>query len=241
MFQRFFLSTVLVMGGACYSVNAAGQSVDNLSISDRSARYLERKDFIRYMEKNRDQDAIRLLDDLLSEDDIGDQERATLLLLKAMLINPENPEARKNAARLLETADNLNFYNPNLSAYQSHLNAPESPTDNAFEGTLNSRAGAINRPAIPLVRMPGRVPEQALAEGRSGHCKLQFTVKADGSTKDIRAFFCTHRMFEANSIEAVSNFKYRPKVVNNQPVETLGVETKVSYQVTDENGIVHPE
>lgn len=98
-----------------------------------------------------------------------------------------------------------------------------------------------DRDAQPLVRMPGKVPDRALRDGKSGHCKMRFDVNTSGAPFNIDAYFCTHSMFERESIRATSKFKYRPKIVDGGPVEMRGVETKITYRVTDERGNILPE
>jgi len=98
-----------------------------------------------------------------------------------------------------------------------------------------------DRDAQPLVRMPGKVPDRALRDGKSGHCKMRFDVNTSGVPFNINAYFCTHSMFERESVRATGKFKYRPKIVDGNSVEMRGVETKITYRVTDENGKILPE
>jgi len=98
-----------------------------------------------------------------------------------------------------------------------------------------------DRDAQPLVRMPGKVPDRALRDGKSGHCKMRFDVNTSGVPFNINAYFCSHSMFERESVRATSKFKYRPKIVDGNSVEMRGVETKITYRVTDERGNILPE
>jgi len=98
-----------------------------------------------------------------------------------------------------------------------------------------------DRDAQPLVRMPGKVPDRALRDGKSGHCRMRFDVNTSGSPFNIVAYSCTHSMFERESIRATSKFKYRPKIVDGLSVEMRGVETKITYRVTDDRGNILPE
>lgn len=98
-----------------------------------------------------------------------------------------------------------------------------------------------DRDAQPLVRMPGKVPDRALRDGKSGHCKMRFDVNTSGVPFNINAYFCTAKMFERESVRATGKFKYRPKIVDGNAVEMRGVETKITYRVTDERGNILPE
>ncbi len=93
----------------------------------------------------------------------------------------------------------------------------------------------------PIVRFPGRVPDKALREGRSGHCNMIFSVNTLGATYNVRAKNCSHYMFETSSISATQRFKYRPRLQGGQPVDMHGVTTKITYRVLDEDGRLMPE
>lgn len=109
-------------------------------------------------------------------------------------------------------------------------------------GSRNIVTVVVDRPnPTPLVRMAGQVPDRALREGRSGHCKMVFSVNTSGSTFNVRASSCSHSMFERNSIKAAQNFKYRPRTENGLAMEMHDVTTKITYEVSDENGILLPE
>jgi len=70
---------------------------------------------------------------------------------------------------------------------------------------------------------------------------MRFDVNTSGSPFNINAYSCTHSMFERESVRATSKFKYRPKIVDGNAVEMRGVETKITYRVTDERGNILPE
>jgi len=76
-----------------------------------------------------------------------------------------------------------------------------------------------DKDAQPLVRIPGQMPDRA---EKSGHCLMRFDVKR-------------------NSIKATNKFKYNPKILDGRPVAMRGVETKITYRLTDERGKIIPE
>lgn len=115
----------------------------------------------------------------------------------------------------------------------------EFPTD-GFDLDPIDTAG-IDKTAQPILRSVAIVPRKALEEGRSGHCIMRFNVDSLGRPFDVKAHSCSHPMFEANSIKATKKFKYLAKYKNGVPVNMNGVETKITYQVLDENGKLLPE
>jgi len=90
-----------------------------------------------------------------------------------------------------------------------------------------------DRDVQPLVRMEPLMPRRA---EKSGHCQMRFNVNPQGAPYDVKAVYCTQRVFERNSIKATLNFKYRPKIIDGRAVNMTGVETKLTYSLFDENG-----
>lgn len=100
--------------------------------------------------------------------------------------------------------------------------------------------GSPDTSAQPIVRLVAKVPDKALREGRSGHCLMRFDVNPKGQPFNVKAYNCSHRMFEKNSIQATKGFKYLPKIQGGVPVTMTGVETRIIYEVRDENGKLLP-
>lgn len=94
--------------------------------------------------------------------------------------------------------------------------------------------------AQPILRLVPKVPDRALREGRSGHCLMRFNVNPKGQPFSVEAYECSHGMFEKNSVEATKGFKYLPKYQGGVPATMTGVETKITYEVRDENGKLLP-
>lgn len=99
----------------------------------------------------------------------------------------------------------------------------------------------IDKNAQPIVRVGGAVPNRALRDGRSGHCLMRFDVDSLGQPFNVSAYSCSHPMFAENSVKATKKFKYLPKYKGGIPVNMIGVETKITYKVMDENGQLLPE
>lgn len=102
----------------------------------------------------------------------------------------------------------------------------------------NITIAVSDRDAQPLVRIPGNMPAKA---EKSGHCLTRFDVSPEGSPFNVDAYYCTDRVFSRDSIKTTSKFKYRPKIVDGRAVAMRGVETKITYRLTDERGRIIPE
>ena len=95
-----------------------------------------------------------------------------------------------------------------------------------------------DRDAQPLVRIPPQMPPRA---EKSGHCKVRFNVSPEGQPFDVQATYCTERMFESPSVRSVQKWKYNPKIQDGRPVGRTGVESKITFRLTDERGNIIPE
>lgn len=92
--------------------------------------------------------------------------------------------------------------------------------------------------AKPLLRIAPIMPPSA---ERSGHCKVRFDVSAQGQPYNVQAVYCTQSLFSRASIKSVQKWKYNPKVSNGRMVARSGVESQITFELSDESGRVIPE
>ncbi len=95
-----------------------------------------------------------------------------------------------------------------------------------------------DRDAQPLVRIPPIMPPRA---EKSGHCKVQFDVSPAGAPFNVVATYCTSSVFKRSSIKSVQKWKYNPKIVDGLAVARKGVQSQITFKLTDERGNVLPE
>ena len=95
-----------------------------------------------------------------------------------------------------------------------------------------------DRDAAPTIRTAAIMPPRA---EKSGHCKVRFDVSPQGETYNIQTTFCTNRIFERPTIKAVAQWKYNPKIRNKIAVARTGVESVMTFNLSDENGNIIPE
>lgn len=85
---------------------------------------------------------------------------------------------------------------------------------------------------IPLVRVNPQYPARAMQRGVEGWVQLAFTVTAAGTVKDVRVEKAEPpNFFEQAAINAVGKYKYKPRVVNGQPVETQNVRVILAFNL----------
>jgi protein TonB len=102
----------------------------------------------------------------------------------------------------------------------------------------NFKIAVSDRDAQPLVRIPPIMPPRAET---SGHCRVRFDVSPEGQPFNVVATYCTKKLFERASTKSVQKWKYNPKIVDGRSVSRSGVESKITFKLTDERGRLIPE
>ena len=83
---------------------------------------------------------------------------------------------------------------------------------------------------LPIVKVAPIYPRRAQMRGVQGYCIVEYTVTRSGSTTDARAVDCSPKgIFDRASVSAALKFKYKPRVVDGEPVEVPGVKNKFTY------------
>ncbi len=118
---------------------------------------------------------------------------------------------------------------------------PNAPTINVAAPTV-SPDGNIGGPGamniaegdyLPIVRVAPVYPARALQRGLEGYVDLVFTVTTAGTVRDPVVEFSTSSLFDRAAIRAVLKFKYKPRVVDGQPVDVPNVKTRIRFQLEE--------
>lgn len=76
------------------------------------------------------------------------------------------------------------------------------------------------------------IADEHVARGVEGWCVVEYTVTADGTVKDpflVDEYPKGH--FEKACKKAALKFKYKPRMVDGMPVETKGVQNKITFKI----------
>jgi TonB family protein len=98
----------------------------------------------------------------------------------------------------------------------------------------------------PMVRIQPNYPDAALAAGREGEVQLEFTIAANGATKDIVVVASSSPEFEEPAVAALMKWRYMPTNVecvgtvctpnaNAPALERPGMRTELRFQLADVN------
>ena len=99
--------------------------------------------------------------------------------------------------------------------------------------TGGSGFSATDGEYLPIVRVPPQYPSRAATNGIEGFVVVVFTVTAEGTTKDVRATMSSHKMFERAAVKAAQKYKYKPRVIDGEPIESPGVRVRIEFQLAD--------
>ena len=121
----------------------------------------------------------------------------------------------------------------NLDPNAATINIPppsvSSETNIGGPGGMNIAEGDY----LPIVRVAPVYPARALSRGIEGYVDMGFTVTTTGTVKDPVVLFSTSSLFERAASQAVLKFKYKPRVVDGQPVEVPNVKTRITFKNED--------
>jgi len=85
---------------------------------------------------------------------------------------------------------------------------------------------------LPIVRVAAVYPRRALQRGIEGFVDVEFTVTKQGSVRDPKVIQASPEgIFEQAAMDATLKYKYKPRVVNGEPMEVSGVEVRVTFEI----------
>ena len=105
--------------------------------------------------------------------------------------------------------------------------APQAQVDISIgTGTMATGDGEY----LPIVKVAPIYPRRAQTRGITGYCIVEYTVTTSGAIRDPQAVDCQPSgVFDQASIKASLKFKYKPRVVDGEPIEVAGVRNKFTY------------
>lgn len=101
---------------------------------------------------------------------------------------------------------------------------------------------------LPIVKVQPVYPRRALSRGLQGWAIVEFTVSAQGTvvdpivinncawTRPKSSGVCEdspNSVFDSAAVRAAQKFKYKPKVIDGEPVETAGVQNRIVFELAE--------
>jgi TonB family protein len=118
----------------------------------------------------------------------------------------------------------------NVATVQERL-AQAAPVDSAtqLEHPTSVELVATGLDMLPLIRHAPVYPADALAEGAEGQVQLKFTITAAGAVENVSVVQSSDERFDAAAAEAVSKWRYLPRIEAGKRVGSGGVHTIVRF------------
>ncbi|WP_293746216.1 energy transducer TonB [uncultured Paraglaciecola sp.] len=130
---------------------------------------------------------------------------------------------------------------PDMAPPQMDAPSPESATsgmdfgadvaaDISLDGGLALESG--DGEFLPIVRVAAVYPRRALQRGIEGYVDVEFTVSKFGSVTHPKVIQASPAgIFDQAALDATLKYKYKPRVVNGEPMEVSGVEVRVKFEL----------
>lgn len=98
-------------------------------------------------------------------------------------------------------------------------------------GGAPNMGGLFDGDIIPLQRIAPQYPREAARARITGWVQLEVLVNADGSVRSAKVIEAKPKgLFEAAAVAAVLRWKFKPKVVDGQPVQQRGLQ-KIDFNI----------
>ncbi|KFZ30467.1 hypothetical protein IDSA_10420 [Pseudidiomarina salinarum] len=87
---------------------------------------------------------------------------------------------------------------------------------------------------LPIVKVQAVYPRRAMQRGIEGYVVVEFTVTRSGTVRDPRVVEAEPEgIFNQAAMDAVLKFKYKPRVIDGEPVEVEGVRNRMTFEMGD--------
>jgi protein TonB len=87
---------------------------------------------------------------------------------------------------------------------------------------------------LPIVKVAPVYPRRAQTRGIEGYVLLEFIVTATGAVENPTVIESKPSgIFDRAAISAALKFKYKPKVVNGEPMAVAGVRNRITFELQD--------
>ncbi len=146
---------------------------------------------------------------------------------------PNKPEQPENQPPDVPEPE---FDSPDVDAAALNMAAPGMDM-NMGMGTGGNFSG--DGEYMPIVAVAPEYPRRAASRGIEGFVTVQFTVTSNGSTKDVEVVDAVDTdgretsIFNRAAIRAAERFKFRPRVIDGEPVEVAGVSYRFVFELED--------
>ena len=155
----------------------------------------------------------------------------------AELVQPDEEIKLDTTTRKPEKAEEPEEPPPELEMAKISLDMDTDITNIAPTASINVEISSTGMSSgdgeyLPIVKVAPIYPRRAQTRGISGYCIVEYTVTKSGSIIDPVAIDCQPSgVFDRASVKAAHKFKYKPRVVDGEPIAVAGVQNKFTYEL----------
>ena len=107
-----------------------------------------------------------------------------------------------------------------------------SPTVNTDVNIGMGSMGGADGEYLPIVKVAPMYPRRANSRGIEGYCTIEYTVTKTGSIANPVPVDCQPKgFFESTSVKAAMKFKYKPRVIDGEAIDVLGVRNRFTFEL----------
>ncbi len=121
------------------------------------------------------------------------------------------------------------FDTPDISPDALNMSAPKVQTKLTIGGIGGFTSDGEY---LPIVKVQPVYPRRALSRGIEGYVIVEFTVTKNGSVRDPFIVESQPKnVFDRAATKAALKFKYKPRVIDGEPVDVPGVRNKITFAI----------
>ena len=121
-----------------------------------------------------------------------------------------------------------------LNVETPKIDVPVGAGGGPYLGQWSAGDPAAEGDVIPIVRIEPQIPREALLNGINGWVDVEFTITEDGSVEDVTVVASEpRRIFNRNAIRAILRWKFKPRIIDGQPVKRRASQ-RIEFQVNPE-------
>lgn len=151
-------------------------------------------------------------------------------------VKPDKPEDPQTPPPEMPEPE---FDTPDVTTNKLSMSAPRVKPNLDIKGV---GFGGGDGEYLPIVKVQPQYPRRALSSGIEGYVIVEFTVTANGSVRDPfvvesmsgrNGNLSPSSIFDSAAMKAALKFKYKPRVIDGEPVEVPGVRNKITFAIAE--------
>ena len=135
---------------------------------------------------------------------------------------PQSPELEVSQSSVSQRVQPMAM---NLPSLDMPLNSGSGPFI-GVPGSMGGGMSAFDSDVIPVVQVPPAYPRNAKQARIEGFVTMNVTIRPDGSVSNVKVVKAQpKRLFDKAAMAAMLRWKFRPKIVDGQPVAQRAEQT----------------